>query len=105
MADRAGTSDLLPEKLRAFVDDTSAGRLLFIHMLVLRKLLEQMRERGSMTHAEALRLLLDTIHECAPAGELRSEDKAARDILWATVVEQVGIEESNSAEVTVLRKS
>jgi hypothetical protein len=89
----------LPDPLRAFVDDTSAGRLLYVHMVVLRKLLERMRERGSITHAEALRLLLDTVHECAPQGTLRSEDKAARDILWATIVEQI----ESSPDLTVVK--
>ena len=79
----------LPDQLKAFIDDTSAGRLLLIHMLVLRRLLDQMRERDSMSHAEAMRLLLDTIHECVPPGALRSEDKAARDVLWETIVEQM----------------
>lgn len=90
MADHPISPGDLPEQVKAFVDDTSAGRLLFIHMLVLRKLLERMRERGSLSHAEALRLLLDTVHDCAPSGALNSEDKAARDILWATIVEQIG---------------
>ena len=88
--DNSGPDNDVPERLKAFVDDSSAGRLLYIHMVVLRNLLGQMRQRGSLTHAEAMRLLLDTIHDCAPDGALRSEDEAARDILWATIVEQIG---------------